>query len=170
MRGRIVVFGGALVVAGVVALAGSAESRETIAAQGAQPVSGVAQLAWIAGCWQRGSGVVVIEEQWMRPRGGTMMGTARTVRRDTTVAYEHLRIFDRAGRTVYAALPSGQALTEFEAATTSDSLVTFENLAHDFPQRIIYRRRGADSLIARIEGMRGGRLSGVDYPFRRVAC
>jgi uncharacterized protein DUF6265 len=52
----------------------------------------------------------------------------------------------------------------------SDSAVTFENPSHDFPQRIIYRRRGADSLLARVEGMRGGQLRGSDYPYRRVAC
>ena len=106
----------------------------------------------------------------MRPRGGAMLGMSRTTRRDTVVEYEHLRIFDRGGKTVYAALPSGQALTEFETASIGDTLVTFENAAHDFPQRIIYRRRGADSVIARIEGMRGGQLRGVDFPYRRVAC
>ncbi len=171
MHGRSAVVTGALVlVAGVAVLVRVAEPGEASATVQAEQAGGTARLAWIAGCWQRGSGAVVIEEQWMRPRGGAMMGMARTVRRDTAVAYEHLRIFDRGGRTVYAALPSGQAMTEFETATTTDSLVTFENPAHDFPQRIIYRRRGADSLVARIEGMRGGQPAGVDFPFRRVAC
>ena len=106
----------------------------------------------------------------MRPRGGAMLGVSRTTRRDTVVEYEQLRIFDRAGRTVYAALPSGQTLAEFETASTTDTAVTFENPAHDFPQRIIYRRRGADSLIARIEGLRGGQPRGIDFPYRRVSC
>jgi hypothetical protein len=52
----------------------------------------------------------------------------------------------------------------------SDSAVTFEHPTHDFPQRVIYRRRGADSLLARVEGMRGGQLRGSDYPYRRVSC
>jgi hypothetical protein len=43
----------------------------------------------------------------------------------------------------------------------------WERSAHDFPQRVIYRRRGADSLLARVEGMRGGQLRGLDYPYRR---
>ena len=132
--------------------------------------SGAQRLGWIAGCWERTAGPTIIEEQWMRPRGGAMLGVSRTTRRDTVVEYEQLRIFDRAGKTVYAALPSGQALTEFETAATTDTAVTFENPAHDFPQRIIYRRRGADSLIARIEGLRGGQVRGVDFPYRRVAC
>ena len=106
----------------------------------------------------------------MRPRGGTMLGVGRTTRGDSVIEFEQVRIFERAGRAVYAALPSGQALAEFEAAATGDSVVTFENPAHDFPQRVIYRRRGADSLIARIERTRNGQLRGVDFPYRRVPC
>jgi hypothetical protein len=135
-----------------------------------QAPNGAQRLGWLAGCWERSNGAMIIEEQWMRPRGGAMLGMSRTTRRDTVVEFEQLRIFDRAGRTVYAAAPSGQAPAEFETAVTSDSLVTFENPAHDFPQRIIYRRRGADSLIARIEGVRGGQTRGIDFPYRRAAC
>ncbi|HET9726391.1 MAG TPA: DUF6265 family protein, partial [Gemmatimonadales bacterium] len=86
------------------------------------------------------------------------------------VEYEQTRIFERDGRLVYGANPSGQVAAEFESIELSDSSVTFENLGHDFPQRVMYRRRGADSLIARVEGMRGGKLRGVDFPYARVAC
>ena len=163
MSGRAAVLGGVLVMlASVTAIATSAESRQASAT--------VQDLGWLAGCWSRGSGALVMEEHWMRPRAGAMLGMSRTIRRDTMVEYEHLRIHDRAGKVVYVAMPSGQAVTEFETASTSDSAVTFENAAHDFPQRIVYRRRGADSLIARIEGTRAGQLRSVDFPFKRVPC
>ena len=84
--------------------------------------SGTDQLDWLAGCWERRSGETTIEEQWMRPRGGVMLGMSRTTRRDTVIEFEHLRIFDRAGRTVYAAMPSGQPSAEFETAAMSDSM------------------------------------------------
>ena len=135
-----------------------------------QPAASVGRLGWLSGCWERSNGRTIVEEQWMRPRGGAMLGMSRTTRADTVVEYEHLRIFDRGGRVVYAAMPSGQRLAEFEARAISDSLVTFENAAHDFPQRIIYRRQGADSLVARIEGTRNGQARAVDFPYRRVAC
>ena len=166
MRGRVAVFGGLLAVMAI----GVGSMSATPMAEAGQARSSVQDLGWLAGCWSRGSGALVMEEQWMRPRGGAMLGMSRTVRRDTMVEYEHLRIIERGGKAVYVAMPSGQVTTEFEAATTTDSLVTFENPAHDFPQRIIYRRRGADSLIARIEGMRAGQLRTVDFPFARVAC
>jgi hypothetical protein len=52
----------------------------------------------------------------------------------------------------------------------SDSAVAFANPEHDFPQRILYRRVGADSLIARIEGKQGDKVRGIDFPMTRVAC
>lgn len=135
--------------------------------------SDVARLSWMSGCWQRRTpnNASVVDEQWMAPRAGTMLGMSRTVRGDTLVAeYEHLRISMRRGAVVYHAEPSGQAPADFTTLVVTDTLVTFENPQHDFPQRIIYRRRGADSLFARIEGTVGGRLRAVDFPFARAAC
>ena len=40
----------------------------------------------------------------------------------------------------------------------------FENLAHEFPQRIIYSRDG-ETLTARIEGMMDGKLEGMEWSF-----
>jgi hypothetical protein len=99
-----------------------------------------------------------------------MLGMGRTVRNDTLVEFEQLRLTQRGTSAVYHAEPSGQAPAEFVATAVSDSLVTFSNPQHDFPQRIIYRRRGADSLVARVEGTRGGAVRGVDFPYARVAC
>ena len=106
----------------------------------------------------------------MAPAGGVMLGMSRTVVRDTTRETESLRLAMREGKLTYTALPSRQAETHFAATVVSDTLLVFENLQHDFPQRILYRRRGADSVIARIEGPRGGQTRGIDFPFRRVAC
>ena len=130
------------------------------------------QLSWMAGCWRQSNPASdrTIDEQWMAPMGRTMLGMSRTVRGDSTVEFEHLQIFERRGHAVFHAEPSGQAPADFEARAVSDSLVTFENLAHDFPQRVIYRRRGRDSLTARIEGTRNGRVRGVDFPYARAEC
>ncbi|HEY4303215.1 MAG TPA: DUF6265 family protein [Gemmatimonadaceae bacterium] len=138
----------------------------------AQHKSGpVERLTWIAGCWRQTTGNRVVDEQWMAPRGGMMLGMSRTVRNDTTIVeFEQLRITDRGAGAVYHAEPSGQAAADFVAATVGDSMVTFSNPQHDFPQRIIYRRHGADSLIARIEGTRGGSVHGVDFPYVRATC
>mgnify|MGYP006137909635 CR=1 FL=1 len=71
---------------------------------------------------------------------------------------------------VYHAMPSRQEPAVFRSISVANDAVTFEDKAHDFPQRIIYRRVGADSVVARIEGTVRGQARGVDFPFARVRC
>lgn len=138
--------------------AGHAASRPT-----------VQDLHWLSGCWESASGATSGCEQWMRPDGGTMLGMSRTVRDGRTVAWEHLRIWqDEAGEIYYTALPSGQAETSFRLTHAAPGEATFENPDHDFPQRILYRLVGEDSLLARIEGVRDGRERAIDFPMRRA--
>lgn len=126
--------------------------------------------AWLAGCWeQKGPGRETLE-QWMAPSGGLMMGMSRTVARDTAREFEHLRIDSRKGVPTYVALPSGQAEASFPATVVTDTLLVFSNPAHDFPQQIRYRRIGKDSIVARIEGTRGGQVRGINFPMRRTRC
>lgn len=106
----------------------------------------------------------------MAAGGGIMLGMGRTVRGDTLVEYEQLRIYPREGSLVYAANPSGQEPAEFVSTTVSDTLVVFENPAHDFPQRIVYRRIGADSLAASVEGVSRGKQRVQRFPYARASC
>jgi hypothetical protein len=131
---------------------------------------GIARLHWLAGCWELRRGERVTVEMWMPPGGGLMLGASRTVVAGTLREYEQLRLEVRDGRLVYTASPSGQPQTAFTAAGATDSGFVVENPAHDFPQRIIYRRRGADSLVARIEGETPGGPRGIDFPMRRTRC
>jgi hypothetical protein len=137
---------------------------------GAAPNSPLADLAWLAGCWVGSSAGTTVEEQWMRPAGGMMLGMSRTVSGDSVRTWETMQIREEGGRLVFTARPSGQPEASFGSTEITATGVVFENAAHDFPQRVIYRRAGADSLQARIEGMRGGRPRGMDFPMRRTRC
>jgi hypothetical protein len=127
------------------------------------------RAAFMQGCWERRAGNRVVEEQWMKPRGGMMMGMSRTVRSDTVVEYEFIRVFERSSALVFAAQPSGQPAAEFTSTEIAEGAITFANPQHDFPQRILYRLAG-DSLHARIEGTMNGRERGVDFRYARVRC
>lgn len=135
--------------------------------QGAGPLD---RLAFMAGCWERRSGTRLVEEQWMRPRGRVMLGVGRTTRGDTLVEYEQLRIEAHGDTITYHAQPSGQPAAAFRLTSLGEGAATFENPAHDFPQRITYRAAGRDSLVARVEGSAGGRSRAIDFPYARARC
>jgi hypothetical protein len=139
-------------------------------AAGAQSTS-LSRLGWLAGCWEQRAATRVTMEMWMPPAGDLMMGGSRTVVGGAAREFEHLRIRARGDTLVYTAIPSGQKETDFRSTVVTATSVTFENLAHDFPQRIIYRRAGADSVIARVEGPGPNNTTrGFDIPMRRASC
>jgi hypothetical protein len=127
------------------------------------------QLSWLTGCWERRTATGVVEEQWSSSSGGMLLGFSRTVRRDSVVDYEFVRIFAVADTLVFEAQPARQAKTQFRAVPPFTPEVVFANPAHDFPQRVIYRRAG-DSLLARIEGVRGGQPRVIPFPYAKVGC
>jgi hypothetical protein len=141
-----------------------------IRAQTAEPTSGISAARWLAGCWELRRGETVTLEIWMLPEGGAMLGMSRTVQAGTLRDWEQLMLREDGDRLVYVAWPQGQGETGFTSTALTDSGFTVENLAHDFPQRIIYRRVGADSLVSRIEGPGTSGVRGLDFPMRRVAC
>lgn len=127
------------------------------------------RAAFMQGCWERRASGRVIEEQWLKPRGGSMLGLSRTVRGDSLIEYEFLRLYERDEILVYAAQPSAQPPAEFTAVASREGTLVFEDPAHDFPQRISYQAAG-DSLFARIEGQLNGRERSIDFRYARVPC
>jgi hypothetical protein len=127
------------------------------------------QLAWLAGTWSFEARGRVVTEQWMAPAGGTMLGMSRTVSGDRTIAHEFVLLReDPNGDIHYEARPSGQAPASFKLVHLADAEVIFENPAHDFPQRIIYRRTEGGGLMAAIEGMRNGEPRRIEFHYQRV--
>jgi len=152
----------------VVALTASPRIAKT-SATGVQAGAEVDRLAWLSGCWSQLRANGLVEEHWMTPRGGSMLGMSRTVVGGKTVEYEFLRIAVVDGTLAYVARPLGQSEAAFPLKSIEDGVVVFENLSHDFPQRIIYRRNADASLTARIEGTVKGEARGRDFPYRRCA-
>lgn len=112
----------------------------------------LSELAWMAGHWLAEPEGNRLEEVWLDPAGGTMVGVSRSVVDGATVAFEYLRIELQDGGLVYLASPGGrQPPTVFRLVEHGRLRATFANPQHDFPQRIVYWRDG-EVLRARVEG------------------
>lgn len=111
------------------------------------------QLDWLAGHWC-GTGQPRVEEFWLPPAGGELLGLNRTIQQDRVVAFEFLRIAEHDGALSYLAQPGGRPLTAFRWTAGGKDWVRFENPRHDFPTLIEYRRKGA-TLEAEIAGPDG---------------
>ena len=131
----------------------------------------LARLAWLEGTWTGTSNRVEIEETWSSPRGGALIGMHKDTREGRLIGFESFRIVPAdSGRVVYLASPNGAPATAFHSTVLTDSLVVFENRAHDFPQRILYRVDAQGALHARIEGEAEGRPRSKDWVWTRQPC
>ena len=104
----------------------------------------------------------VVEEHWTSASGGLMVGMNRTVPKKGRTSFEFMRVATHEGRLAYLAMPGAKPATVFPLKTLTATRVEFENLNHDFPQRVIYWRSGKN-LCARVEGTMNGKNEGEEW-------
>ena len=135
----------------------------------AQTKPSVADLFWLSGCWQGRQGTAVIEEIWSKPAGTTMLGLGRTVRNNRTVSFEFMQFREQNGTLAFLPQPQGGAQVTFPLKASTGAKFTFENLNHDYPQRVSYERKGGQ-LLASTEGTEKGKFSRQEFVMRKVRC
>jgi len=135
----------------------------TVSTGGSQGKPALDALAWMAGSWSGTTRGIDMEEHWTAPKGNSMIGMHRDVGKGRTLGFEFLRIEQQGDAIVYLSMPGGRSpATPFPLKEVTGTRVVFENPTHDFPQRIIYWKDGAD-LRARIEGTQNGKESGMEW-------
>ena len=134
-----------------------------------EPRGPLAILSWLEGAWiDPEGGARTVEEHWIVPRGGLMLGVNRSIRDGQAIAFEFLRIEKRDDESiVYVAQPNGRSPgTDFPLVEHSENRAVFRNPDHDFPDTLIYERVG-DDLTIRVEGQSGAGRGGFTLQLRR---
>jgi uncharacterized protein DUF6265 len=127
-------------------------------------------FAWLAGHWRIEHADRLVDEHWMAPSAGLMMGMARNVQAGKVLEYEFTLLRQEPnGDILYIASPSKQSQTAFKLTSLRNGQAVFENPQHDFPTKIVYGLQADGSLLAAIEGPgRDGKPRRVEYPYKRV--
>jgi hypothetical protein len=128
--------------------------------------AGLESLAWMAGAWTMEKDGVTTRETWLSPMGGTMAGVTQTNRPGRAADVEFATISNEPAGVTFTARVKGQPPTPFVLKPSADGEAVFENLKHDFPQRVIYRRCESD-MCARIEGVVRSQPRALEWRYRR---
>lgn len=117
----------------------------------------VDELSWMAGSWTCQKWGGTYEEHWSTPAGGLLMGFSRLLVPGKSAFKEISRIEDTEdGMVLYVEVnPKREKagnITAFPIKELTKEKVVFENLKHDFPQRVIYTKKSDGTINARIEG------------------
>ena len=129
----------------------------------------IGSLSWLNGCWEGKSEEGLVDEQWGKPAGGSLLGASRVVRGDRTAFAEFLEVRESVDGLVLIVHPLGQAPVTYRLKRAGRTEAVFENPSHDFPRLITYRRDGG-TLQVRAEGEPGGDQRRILYKLRRTAC
>jgi len=136
----------------------------------AQKKASLDDLSWLSGCCEGRQGNAILEEIWSKPAGGSMLGLGRTVKENRTVSFEFMQFREENGSLVFLPQPQGGARVSFSLKDSFGGRLTFENKEHDFPQRVIYERKGPGLLLAAIEGAYKGKEEREEFQMRKVRC
>jgi hypothetical protein len=131
-----------------------------------QATSAEPTLDWLAGHWCSSDQASRVDEVWLPEAGGALLGMSRTVRGGKVESFEFMRIVIDGDAATFHVQPNGVPPTVFTQAARGDGWIRFENSAHDFPNRIEYRRDG-DALHAYIAGPgRDGEEMKIPFEYR----
>lgn len=161
---RLLITGLSLFFASGVALIAGDGRAETKGSE-----SALKRLSWLIGTWKSTDKEKVGYEVWRADSSACFVGEEYTMKGSEKTWSEKLRIEATDSGLFYVAdVAHNAGPVQFKMTSQDSNMTVFENPEHDFPTRIIYKKVGVDSLHARIEGLRKGKTTGVDFMFSRV--
>lgn len=129
------------------------------------------QASWLLGNWGHAIPEGRFVEQWEQENDSVYAGKSFFIAENDTTFAEYIQLTEDHGKLKYIVSVKGQNGEEpvaFTLTQASDRQLVFENPQHDFPDKIIYRKISADSVVAEISGLQNGRPSAEVFPLERV--
>ena len=112
----------------------------------------LSSLKWMLGNWESKTEEGTLFENWDKVDDSTYNGHAFAISTDGDTTFsENAKVILRNGQIIYSVTVNNEETTDFTLVDIEEQAV-FENINHDYPQRIIYKKMASDSLFARIEG------------------
>ena len=107
-----------------------------------------------------------IYEEWIVSSETELIGKSFSVKGGEEFVSETLYLKKFGEQWAYVAVPEGQNITLFALVEYTPKKFVFENLEHDFPQKIIYEFHKDGKLTAAIEGNVDGENRRKEFSFR----
>lgn len=125
----------------------------------------VKSLEWMLGKWQSNTEEGILYEEWKKVNDSTYTGHAYAITPEGDTTFSETALISEINGTItYSVTVNDESSTDFALVDNQERAV-FENVDHDFPQRIIYQKLAKDSLFARIEGTVDGEDQFEEYRY-----
>lgn len=122
-------------------------------------------VTWLIGTWENNTAKGSVYESWTRVNNIELAGKSFKVHEEDTVVFETIKLIEENNVLYYLPVVKNQndgRPVRFTSKKVTKNELVFENLAHDFPQRIVY------TLVAVISGTINGSNRSMVFPMKRV--
>ena len=127
---------------------------------------------WMTGCWQAKSARdgSTINETWLSPRGGSMLGIGQTFLDNKTLGWEAMRVYDEAGVVKLWLRPGLRNELTLTLEAAGDAFNAFSVKEGDTTTKLRYERKSATEMLATFRLEQGESRRGADFAFAKVEC
>jgi len=125
-------------------------------------------LQLFPGKWKMETDKAEIYEEWSVANETELIGKSFSINNGEEVVSEILYLKKFGEQWAYVAVPDGQNMTLFAIVEYTQKQFIFENLEHDFPQRISYEFHKDGKLTAAIEGPMNGENKRKEFSYTIV--
>ena len=127
-------------------------------------------VSWIVDKWIMTKGEIVTTESWEKVNENLFRGESLTIKTRDTIFHEKLELKIIDSEIYYIAdVKHNPEPVKFKLTFCSNNEVHFENPAHDFPQKIIYKLLDSSKFSVRIEGkISTGEIKSSEWLYERA--
>jgi Domain of unknown function (DUF6265) len=127
---------------------------------------------WLVGCWQAKSArdASTINETWLSPRGGSLMGIGQTYVDGKTPGWEAMRMYDEAGSVKLWLRPGLRNELTLTLEAAGENFAAFLVKEGDSTTKLRYERKSATELLATFRLEQGENRRGADFLFAKMEC
>ncbi|MBZ4044581.1 DUF6265 family protein [Flavobacterium hibisci] len=121
---------------------------------------------WLIGNWENKNPDGILTENWEKLNDSTFSATSYFIKGKDTLHFESIILAQLGETLTYKATVKGQNEDKpvfFTSTLESDKQLVFENLKHDYPQKITYTKGTNNTLTAEILGKLNGKVSSEKF-------
>ncbi|MFV8270935.1 DUF6265 family protein [Flavobacterium sp. GT2N3] len=126
---------------------------------------------WLLGNWENKSADGSLTENWVELNDSTFQAQSYYIKEKDTLHFESITLQQKGKYLTYNAAVKGQnndQAVAFKLKTGTAKQLVFENLKHDYPQKISYTQITSDSLVAKISGIQQGKPSSEEFSMKKI--
>lgn len=133
--------------------------------------SEIENIDWLEGSWTSQAEGNTILENWKKSNDSTWTGQCLFCKNGKVLFTEKMIISKRNNLLQFSSeseFHNEKRTVQFIAKNSTNDKLVFQNLKHDFPQQIIYKRIHKDSIFAYITGKVNGKPKRVNFRMSKL--